>query len=202
MRADADEMSQLDDGIARLEEEIDEVEGKIRLVQSDIDELKAELEKEGSRIVAISKDPAVVQLRDEKNTLRDKKNKLRDEKKLLLEKEARLQGGAGATAVSAQPARRTCPPNPLLLLVCCSMHRLTTPFPPSPPPHVRCALAARLDRRARVRRRACPVRSANSATVGSRPLPSAPTRSCLRSAPLPSLSPAVRLRPARSLCSP
>jgi len=139
MRADADKISQPDDDIARLEKKIDEAEGEIRKVQKKIDELEAELKQEGLSNVAISKDPAVVQLRDKENKLRDEKNKLLE---LLLEKEARLAGGAGATAVRARPAPRPRSPIPLRAPRG-SRHCLTrpaSPFFPAParPLRARC----------------------------------------------------------------
>jgi cell division protein FtsB len=114
MRVDADEISRPDDGISGLEQEIIRVQGKIEKVEADVDEVMAELAATGMSKVSISKDPAVVQLRDkekqlrdEKKQLRDKEKQLRDEKKLLLEKQARLEGGAGAKAVRAR-----CAPGP------------------------------------------------------------------------------------------
>jgi hypothetical protein len=109
---DADNISQPDDHVARLEQEITRVQGEIDEVQQKTCKLEAALEKQGNDIVQISKNPAIVRLLDDKKQLRDKKNKLLDQKKLLLERLERLEGDAGTKAVRVRraPDPPPCPP--------------------------------------------------------------------------------------------
>jgi uncharacterized coiled-coil protein SlyX len=122
MRVDAGEISPLDDDImlegkiaemegkiAEVEAKIAGLEGKIAKVEAGIAEQEAELASTGMSKVSISNPsscsyPSIVQLSDLEKLLRDEEMFLRDKKKLLLQRLARLEGGASATAVCARPA--------------------------------------------------------------------------------------------------
>jgi hypothetical protein len=113
----------LEGKIAQVEGKIAEVEGKIAEVEGKIAELEAELASTGMSKVNISKDPAIVrlgdkekQLRDEKKQLGDEKKQLRDKENLLLERLARLEGGAKAVRVRRAPGPR--PPALLRARLC------------------------------------------------------------------------------------